>query len=191
MRLEKKVAIVTGSTRGIGRATALRFAAEGAKVIVTGLTEDAGRKVEDTIRSAGGDALYVRTDLAHEEDVVRAVEACVARYGPPTVLVNNAAPTDLVAPGRSDARVTELSNEGWDSIMLVGLKAVVWGCMYALTRSMAVEYAPDHIRVNCIVSGMVLSSPGAFKMMEDPVIGGATKAMHLTRLGLPEDIANA
>jgi NAD(P)-dependent dehydrogenase (short-subunit alcohol dehydrogenase family) len=56
---------------------------------------------------------------------------------------------------------------------------------------MAVEYAPDGVRVNCIVSGMVLTSEGAFKMMDDPVIGGATKAMHLTRLGLPDDIANA
>jgi NAD(P)-dependent dehydrogenase (short-subunit alcohol dehydrogenase family) len=230
MRLEQKVAIVTGSTRGIGRATAVRFAAEGAKVVVTGRTEEAGRKVEETIRSSGGEGFFVRTDLAREEDVVRAVDACVARYGAPTVLVNNAAPTDLVGPGRSDARVTELTNDGWDSIMLVGLKAVIWACKYALppmasagggavvnissaasllgtagidtytavkgalnalTRSMAVEYAPDHVRVNCIVSGMVLSSPGAFKMMEDPVIGGATRAMHLTRLGLPEDIANA
>ena len=229
-RLDKKVAIVTGSTRGIGRATAVRFAAEGAKVVITWRTEEAGRKVEETIRSAGGDAFYVRTDLGREEDVVAAVDACVSRFGPPTVLINNAAPTDLVGPGRSDARVTELSNEGWDAIMLVGLKAVVWACKYALgpmasagggavvnissaasllgtagidtytavkgalnalTRSMAVEYAPDNVRVNCIVSGMVLSSPGAFKMMEDPVIGGATKAMHLTRLGLPEDIANA
>jgi NAD(P)-dependent dehydrogenase (short-subunit alcohol dehydrogenase family) len=65
------------------------------------------------------------------------------------------------------------------------------GALNTLTRSMAVEYAPDGVRVNCIVSGMVLTSEGAFKMMDDPVIGGATKAMHLTRLGLPDDIANA
>ena len=230
MKLRDKVVVVTGAGNGIGEAFVRRFTAEGAKVVVTGRTEDAGRKVVDRIRTAGGDAFYVRTDLAHEDDVVGAVDACVSRYGPPTVLVNNAAPTDLVGPGRSDARVTELTNEGWDAIMLVGLKAVVWACKHALppmasagggavinissaasllgtagidtytavkgalnalTRSMAVEYAPDNIRVNCIVSGMVLSSPGAFKMMEDPVIGGATKAMHLTRLGMPEDIANA
>ena len=65
------------------------------------------------------------------------------------------------------------------------------GALNALTRSLAVEYASDNIRVNCIVSGMVLTSEGAWKMMEDPVIGGATKAMHLTRLGMPDDIANA
>jgi 3-oxoacyl-[acyl-carrier protein] reductase len=65
------------------------------------------------------------------------------------------------------------------------------GALNTLTRSMAVEYAPDNIRSNCIVSGMVLSSWGAHKMMEDEHIGGATKAMHLTRLGIPDDIAYA
>lgn len=229
-RLAGKVAIVTGSTRGIGRATAVRFAGEGARVIVTGRSADAGRGVEEEIRNAGGEATYVRADLADEGDVMAMVRAAVDRYGTLTTLVNNAAPTELMGPGRLDRRVTELENDAWDAIMLVALKAVVWCCKHAipvmadggggavvnissaasllgtpgldtytaakgalnaLTRSMAVEYAPDDIRVNCIVSGMVLSSEGAWKMMEDPVIGGATRAMHLTRLGLPEDIANA
>jgi len=233
-RLDGKVAIVTGSTRGIGRATALRFAREGARVVVTGRTEDAGRAVEDEIRAAGGEGVFVPTDLAREEDVVQMVSTAMERYGALTTLVNNAAPTELMGPGRLDRRVTELENDAWDSIMLVALKAVIWSCKHAipamaasatphggaaivnissaasilgtpglatstaakgalnaLTRSLAVEYAPDNIRVNCIVSGMVLTSEGAWKMMEDPVIGGATKAMHLTRLGMPDDIANA
>jgi len=232
--MEDKVAIVTGSTRGIGRATALRFAREGARVVVTGRTEDAGRAVEDEIRAAGGEGVFVPTDLAREEDVIRMVTTAMERYGALTTLVNNAAPTELMGPGRLDRRVTELENDAWDSIMLVALKAVIWSCKHAipamtasatsesgaaivnissaasilgtpgldtytaakgalnaLTRSLAVEYAPDNIRVNCIVSGMVLTSEGAWKMMEDPVIGGATKAMHLTRLGMPDDIANA
>jgi NAD(P)-dependent dehydrogenase (short-subunit alcohol dehydrogenase family) len=225
-----KVAIVTGSTRGIGRGTAIRFAQEGASVIVTGRTTDAGAAVEAEIRDAGGEATFVPTDLANEDDVIAMVRAAVDRYGSLTTLVNNAAPTELMGPGRSDRRVTELENDAWDSIMLVALKAVVWACKYAipemakagggaivnissaasilgtpgldtytaakgalntLTRSIAVEYAPDNVRSNCIVAGMVLTSEGAFQMMEDPVIGGATRAMHLTRLGLPEDIANA
>ena len=234
-RMQGKVAIVTGSTRGIGRATALRFAREGARVVVTGRTEDAGRAVEEEIRAAGGDAVFVPTDLAREEDVVAMVATAMERYGALTTLVNNAAPTELMGPGRLDRRVTELENDAWDSIMLVALKAVIWSCKHAipamtasaksgdgggaivnissaasilgtpgldtytaakgalnaLTRSLAVEYAPDNIRVNCIVSGMVLTSEGAWKMMDDPVIGGATKAMHLTRLGMPDDIANA
>jgi 3-oxoacyl-[acyl-carrier protein] reductase len=230
MRLRDKVAIITGSTRGIGRACALRFAEQGARVIVTGRSAEAGKAVEEEIRARGGEARFVRTDLAREDDVVAMVKAAIETYGKLTTLVNNAAPTELMGPGRLDRRVTELTNEGWDAIMLVGLKAVVWSCKYSipemakagggaivnissaasilgtpgldtytalkgalntLTRSMAVEYAPDHVRSNCIVSGMVLTSEGAFKLMEDPAIGGATRAMHLTRLGIPDDIAHA
>jgi len=230
VRLAGKGELITGSTRGIGRATAMRFAAEGAKVVVTGRTREAGEEVEREIRAAGGDAVFIRTDLAREDEVVAAVGAALDRYGSLSTLVNNAAPTELMGPGRLDRAVTELTNEAWDTIMLVGLKAVVWACKYAiphlakaegasivnissaasmlgtpgldtytalkgalntLTRSMAVEYAPQGIRCNAIVSGMVLSSPGAWKMMEDPVIGNATRAMHLTRLGVPDDIANA
>src|SRR5580765_3571567 len=191
-RMEGKVAIVTGSTRGIGRATALRFAREGARVVVTGRTEDAGREVEEEIRAAGGEGVFVPTDLAREDDVVAMVSTAIERYGALTTLVNNAAPTELMGPGRLDRRVTELENDAWDAIMLVALKAVIWSCKYAipamttsgggaivnissaasilgtpgldtytaakgalnaLTRSLAVEYAPDNIRVNCIVSG--------------------------------------
>lgn len=230
MRLTGKVAVVTGSTRGIGRATAIRFAAEGAQVAITGRSRDAGLAVEDAIREAGGEAFYVPTDLNREEDVVGAVAATTERYGKLTTLVNNAAPTELMGPGRLDRRVTELDGDAWDAIMRVGLKAVVWACKHAipaiaaagggsivnissaasmlgtpgldtytalkgalnaLTRSMAVEYAPDGIRCNAIVSGMVLSSEGAVRLMDDPAIGSATRAMHLTRLGVPDDIANA
>jgi meso-butanediol dehydrogenase / (S,S)-butanediol dehydrogenase / diacetyl reductase len=229
-RMTGKVALVTGSTRGIGRATAIRFAAEGASVIITGRTIDAGQAVEAEIRDAGGEATFVPTDLSNEDDVIAMVRAAVDSYGSLTTLVNNAAPTELMGPGRADSRVTELENEAWDSIMLVALKAVVWACKYSipemakagggsivnissaasllgtpgldtytaakgalntLTRSIAVEYAPDNVRSNCIVAGMVLTSEGAFTLMEDPIIGGATRAMHLTRLGLPDDIANA
>lgn len=229
-RLAGKVALVTGSTRGIGRAIAIRFAEEGASVIVTGRTREAGAAVEAEIRAAGGRATYVPTDLAREADVKAAVDAAVRDYGSLTLLVNNAAPTDLVGPGRIDRSVAEVTDEAWDRIMQVALKAIVWACRHAippmveagggaivhissaasilgtagldtytaakgalnaLTRSMAVELADRNIRVNCISSGMVLSSEGAHKLMEHPVIGPATRAMHLTRLGLPEDIANA
>src|SRR6204780_3646530 len=99
-RLAGKVALVTGSTRGIGRAIATRFAAEGAAVVITGRTETTGHSVQEEIRAAGGEATFVRADIAREADIEHAVSAAVQRYGGLSTLVNNAAPTDLVGPGR-------------------------------------------------------------------------------------------
>jgi NAD(P)-dependent dehydrogenase (short-subunit alcohol dehydrogenase family) len=229
-RLDGKVALVTGSTRGIGEAIARRFAAEGAGVLITGRTQAAGRRLQEEIEREGGQALYVPTDLAHEDQIARAVRAAVERFGRLTTLVNNAAPTELMGPGRTDRSLAEISDAAWDAILRVGLKALVWtsrhaiphiaqagggsvvnvssaagtlgvggldaytatkGAIDALTRSMAVEFAPRGIRVNCIAPGMVLTSPGAWKMMEHPLLGPATRALHLTRLGRPEDVAAA
>lgn len=229
-RMDGKVALVTGSTRGIGRAIAAGFAAERCAVGVVGRTVEAGEETVAAIRDAGGAACYVRADLSREADVARAVAEVVDTFGSLTTLVNNAAPTELMGPGRLDRSVAEVTDEAWDAIMTVALKAVVWACrhaiphlaaapgasilnissaasalgvpgldtytaakgaMNALTRSMAVELAPQGIRVNCILPGMVLTSPGAFAMMDDPVLGPATRAIHLTRLGVPADIAHA
>jgi NAD(P)-dependent dehydrogenase (short-subunit alcohol dehydrogenase family) len=115
MRLDKKVALITGSTRGIGRTMAEMFAAEGAKVVLSGRSVDKGEKNVERIRAAGGEAMFVPLDVSDETSVQDAVAAAVEAYGPITTLVNNAAPTAIVA--RSFKPLTELRSEEWDEIL--------------------------------------------------------------------------
>lgn len=115
MRLDGKVALITGSTRGIGRTMAEMFAAEGAKVVLSGRTVDRGEKNVARIRDAGGEAMFVPLDVADESSVQDAVATAVDAYGPITTLVNNAAPTALVS--RSFKPLTELTSAEWDEIL--------------------------------------------------------------------------
>ncbi len=115
MRLDKKVALITGSTRGIGRTMAEMFAAEGAKVVVSGRSVDRGEKNVERIRAAGGEAMFVPLDVADEASVQGAVATAVAAYGPITTLVNNAAPTEVVS--HSFKPLIELTSDEWDRIL--------------------------------------------------------------------------
>ena len=90
-RFDGKVALVTGGGSGIGRATCLRFAEEGASVVVAEIDEKRGQAVADEIRSAGNKAIFVRTDVADESSVRDAVSRAAAEYGRIDVLVNSAA----------------------------------------------------------------------------------------------------
>jgi NAD(P)-dependent dehydrogenase (short-subunit alcohol dehydrogenase family) len=91
MRLPGKVAIITGGAMGIGEATCIRFAEEGAAVVVADINETAGQETVQQITSAGGRALYVKTDVSNEESIRAMVVATVAAFGKIDILVNNAA----------------------------------------------------------------------------------------------------
>lgn len=125
-RLDGKVAIVTGSASGIGKATAIQFAREGAKVVVnTDRRVQLGQAVVDQIRSEGGDAVFIRADVSSAADVQRLVQETIDRYGTLNVLVNNAV-------WNREANVLELAEEDWDRIIDVGLKASYLGAKYAI-----------------------------------------------------------
>ena len=90
MKLENKVAIVTGAGSGIGRATALKFAREGARVVVAEYNEEGGRETVRAVEEAGGEALFVHTNVAKFEEVEAAVDRAAEEYGSLDVMFNHA-----------------------------------------------------------------------------------------------------
>ena len=121
-RLEGKVAIVTGAGSGIGRATALLFAREGAKVVAVCRTARNGEETVRMIREAGGEAIYVKADVSQGEDVGRMIEKTVDTYGRLDILSNNAGVL------RDEGLVADCKEEVFDTIMAVNFKSV-WLCM--------------------------------------------------------------
>ena len=185
MKLEGKVAIVTGAGAGIGEATAILFAKEGAKVCCNSRSESA-LKVVEKIERSGGDAFFCQGDVSVVEEARGIVDETVERYGKLDILFNNAG---IVIPGRVD----NTSPEDWDQTMAVNVrgpyllsKFAIWylkrtkgciinnasvvalkgvkdrgpytaskGAVLSMTRAMAIDYIEDGIRVNCISPGTI------------------------------------
>jgi NAD(P)-dependent dehydrogenase (short-subunit alcohol dehydrogenase family) len=126
MRLEGKVAIVTGAAQGIGRATATLFAKEGAEVVAVDWNDDVGKEAVSKIHEQEGKAIYVHADVSIEDDIKSMIQSTVDTYGAIDILVNNAAYTGISSP------VVELSVEEWDRIVAVTLKGAFMACKYAI-----------------------------------------------------------
>ncbi|MGA8212741.1 MAG: SDR family oxidoreductase [Candidatus Sulfotelmatobacter sp.] len=127
-RLEGKVALVTGSTSGIGLATANLFSQEGARVVLTGRRRNLGEEAVRGIQSAGGEAGYFEADFSEMEAVRRAVRFTLDSYGRIDILVNN---TVSWATAR-EMPITRIREEDWDYALAVGLKAPYVACQEAI-----------------------------------------------------------
>ena len=146
MRLQGKVAIITGGARGQGEAEARMFAREGAKVVFGDVLDDDGRRVEAEIAAAGGEAVYVRLDVTDEDSWREAVGTAVSRFGKVDILVNNAGIASWNAG--DDASVAE-----WDRLMEVNAKGVFLGTK-AVIPAMRAAGGGSIINISSI-SGMV------------------------------------
>ena len=220
MRLEGKVALVTGGGSGIGRATAVALAREGAAVMCADLNLDGARETVEAIEAAGGQAAARSLNVRDEDDVRDTLEATAAELGALHILVNNAG-----IGGR---------NHTWDDLIEVNLNGVYYGLKHGaplieafgggsivslssilgligipgasddgigytaskhgvvgLTRAYALNYASRGVRVNCVNPGFV-ETPLTAPLWDDPNRLESTTARHpLGRLGQPEEIANA
>jgi NAD(P)-dependent dehydrogenase (short-subunit alcohol dehydrogenase family) len=233
MRLENKVAIVTGAGQGIGEAAAIKLAEEGAKVVVSDVNGQTGNAVVERIRDSGGEAAFVAADVSDVNDVKALMAATKEAFGRLDVLHNNAGVHETNFT--EQAQSFELDEAVWDKVIGINLKGV-WLCSkYAapllaeggggaivsaasiggligypmgaaygpskagviqLTRVMAIELAPQNIRVNCYAPGNV-DTPMVQKYYESgppeeqETIKAQVVGTHLfKRLGRPEEVAN-
>jgi NAD(P)-dependent dehydrogenase (short-subunit alcohol dehydrogenase family) len=127
MRLDNKVALITGAGSGIGKESAMLFAAEGAKVVVVDLNEQAGAAVVSSIKANGGEAVFQKADVSKSADARAMVQAAEDHFGALHVIFNNAG----ISHARDDDAVTT-EEDVWDLTFAINVKGVFFGCKYAI-----------------------------------------------------------
>jgi len=170
--LQGKVAIVTGGTSGIGRDAAVLFAKAGAKVVVAGRREAEGKATVDQIRGAGGDGLFVKTDVARAADVQALVKKTVENYGRVDIAFNNAGIEGAASP------ITEQSEEDWDRTMDINLKGV-WLCLKYEIQQMLKQGSGGAIVNMSSVAGLIGAAGMATYCSSKHAVLGLTKSAAL------------
>jgi NAD(P)-dependent dehydrogenase (short-subunit alcohol dehydrogenase family) len=153
MRLADKVAVITGAGSGMGRVAAEMFAAEGAKVVAADFDASHGAETVEAVQAAGGDAVFVQTDVSDETDAAAMVAAAMDRYGRIDVLYNNAG----IMP-EADHSVVDTDVAVWDQVMAVNLRGVFLGCKYAIPR-MVEQGSGSVINISSFVALLGCSVP--------------------------------
>ncbi len=218
-----KVALITGGNAGIGRAAAIEFAKQGAKVVVSGRREKEGDEVVAEIKALGGEAIFVKTDVSKARDVKAMIEQTLAKFDRLDFAFNNAGVEQLLTP------LPEQTEETYDQIMDINVKGVWLSLKHeipamlktgggaivnnssiggligfatipiyiaskhavnGLTKSVALEYAKQNVRVNAVAPGAIdtrmyrdfAATPEVTKALEG--------AIPIGRVGQPEEIAS-
>jgi len=229
MKLKGKVALITGGGSGFGRAIAILFAKEGARISVVDINTESGRETVDLIKQNNGNAQFILADVARAPDVDRMITETVDLCTKLDILVNNA------GMPMSSTPIEEVEEDFFDRIMSINLKSIFLGCKYAtpimkkqnggviintasisavrprpglsaytaskggaiaLTKAMAIELAPDNIRVNAI-SPVAANTPMFPGFIGDPnvnideAVQLVAATIPLGKLAVPEDVAYA
>lgn len=219
MRLQDKVAIITGGGGGIGEATSMKFAAEGASIVVADVNPETAGKVVKNIEENGGRALAVEVDVTDKDSVAAMVEAVVSEFGKIDILINNAGIN-------RDALTVRMKEEQWDMVIDVNLKGTFLCCqavirpmkknggrivntssigslgnigqanysaskggVISLTRTLALELARNRINVNCVAPGPVMTP--MFESVPEKMREEFIKMIPLGRFAVPREIADA
>ncbi|GKV70522.1 3-ketoacyl-ACP reductase [Sporosarcina sp. NCCP-2716] len=167
MRLEGKAAIVTGAASGMGKAIAERYAAEGARVIVSDMNLDGADAVAEAIRAAGGEAVAVKTDVTSETDVQAMFDAVAEHFGKLDILVNNAGIMDGMEP------VGEVTDEQWERVFSVNTTAVMRTMRIAVNQFL--EQGHGVIVNNISAGGLYGGRAGAAYTASKHAVVGLTK----------------
>jgi NAD(P)-dependent dehydrogenase (short-subunit alcohol dehydrogenase family) len=170
--LQGKVGIVTGGTSGIGRAAAVLFAKAGAKVVVAGRREEQGKETINLVRAAGGDALFVKTDVSRAAEVKALVQKTVEKFGRLDVAFNNAGIEGHWIP------ITEQSEEDWDRVIDINLKGT-WLCLKYEIQQMLKQGSGGAIVNMASVAGFIGSAGVATYCASKHGVMGLTKAAAL------------
>jgi NAD(P)-dependent dehydrogenase (short-subunit alcohol dehydrogenase family) len=150
MKLQEKVSIITGATKGIGLACAHEFAREGAKVVLTGRTESLGEEAAEAIRANGGDAIFIQCDVSQSDQVKNLIEETVAHYARIDVVVNNAGVNH-------SADFLDITEDEWDWVMAVDLKGTFL-VTQAAARVMVEQGVPGvFVNISSVMAVMALA----------------------------------
>lgn len=222
MQLSGQVALVTGASSGIGRAVALAYGREGAKVVVSDVVADGGHETVRAVQDAGGQACFVAADVSRPEDGHRLVQAALDAYGRLDIACNNA------GIGGPQAPTADYPVDGWDKVIAVNLSGVFYGMkpqiaamlrtgggaivniasilgavafanspayvaakhgVLGLTKTAAVEYAAQGVRVNAVGPAFI-HTPMIAALENAPEVQQMLLALHpIGRLGTPEEVA--